>query len=245
MATSSNYSADTFVTAANPAPGRQIVYEYSIRSGTQWDVAYATRSDGGLGQNVYVAGGSGPSGSVIVYVQNAASSTISGTLQVTSTQANPVWVTGSLAVSIPAPSGTTVVTASSANPVGITGTVGVVGTASVSFVSQSTPLNVTGTVTVANQVVATSSLGTHSSFAFSTSSITVLAPNTSRKAFSIYNDSDQTYLVRLGSGASLTVWTLSLFPQQYYENPVPCFTGIVTGRGFVSGSGTIHVEEMT
>jgi hypothetical protein len=45
------------------------------------------------------------------------SGAISGAIEVTSSLANPVWITGNLAVSVPAPSGTTVVTSTLADPV--------------------------------------------------------------------------------------------------------------------------------
>jgi hypothetical protein len=207
MTTSSNYSADTFVTAANPAPGRQIVYEYPVRSGTQWTVAYTTRSDGGIGQNVYIAGGLGPGGVIPVSQTNPTSIslsgvTIGGVLEVTTSAGNPVEITGSVYV-----------------------------------LNQSSGSGGGGMLPASGSV--------HYSIAFSTLSTPLLSANASRKALSIYNDSDQTYLVRLGTGASTTSWSFSLFPQQFYESPYPGFTGDVSGIGYTSGSGTIHVEEMT
>jgi len=147
MITSSNYSADAYVTGANPAPGRPLLVEYPIRSGTQWGVAYTTRSDGGIGLNVYIAGGVGPNGAVAVSQTNAtpislSGVTIGGIIEVTSSQANPVWVTSSgiAVVNLPATqsvfvvnqqssslSGTVVVTSSQANPVYVSGTVTVAG----------------------------------------------------------------------------------------------------------------------
>lgn len=66
MTTGSNYAAEAYVTAANPAPGVDHIYEYPVRSGSGWDVAYTTRSDGGIGLNTYIAGGTGPGGAVPV-----------------------------------------------------------------------------------------------------------------------------------------------------------------------------------
>ncbi len=67
---------DAYVTGANPAPGRSIVYEYPVRSGTGWSVALASRSDGGIGINAYIAGGTGASGTVPVAIRDGSGSPI-------------------------------------------------------------------------------------------------------------------------------------------------------------------------
>jgi hypothetical protein len=173
---SSNYAADAYVTAANPAPGRPEVVSYPIRSGTGWTEGFVTKSDGGIGLNVYLAGGVGPSGAIPVSQTNPtqislSGVTIGGVIEVTSSQANPAWVTGSVYVLNPSSgsggiSGTItatitgVVEVSQSNiqltqsvyvlqqPIGVTGTVGVSGTASVRVESFSGPVEVTGVVTV-------------------------------------------------------------------------------------------------
>jgi len=158
---SSHYAADAYVTGANPAPGRQLEFEYQIRSGTGYTTGTSTRYDGGIGINVYIAGGGGPSGTIPI---------VGG--------AQPA------------------------------------------------------------------SGSSHFEIVFSTSSVILLPANAGRNAFSIYNDANQTYLVRLGSIASVSAWSFSLFPQQFYESSYPGYTGDVAGIGFITGSGTIHVEEM-
>ena len=61
---SSNYFAEVAVTAANPAPGQPYVAQYPVRSGTGYTYADVTQSDGGIGLNTYVAGGTQPDGAV-------------------------------------------------------------------------------------------------------------------------------------------------------------------------------------
>lgn len=402
---SSNYAADAYVTAANPAPGRDELYPYLVTSGTGFEERYVTKSDGGIGLNVYLAGGAGPSGVIPVSQTNPVNIslsgvTIGGVITVTSSLADPVWITGSVFVLNPGGSSslsgvltatiTGVVAVSQTNlpatqsvlitgqPIGVSGTVGVSGTASVFIGGQDGPLGVSGTVSVSltgvlpvsqtnlpatqsvyvvnqtsgsvtvsgtasvsvtnfpavvtvsgtgafdvtvsnlpatqsvfvvnqasssitgtvtvsgtgvfeitgsvfvlNQtsssitgtVTVTStieepvnitgtvtvegitfsgglsitqpSVGSPSVFPFQTSTFdTLLAAEPTRIAFSIYNDTNQTYLVCLGSNADVNTFDFSLFPQEFYESPYPGYTGIVTGIGYGSGSGNLRVKEM-
>lgn len=307
--TSSNYAADAYVTAANPAPGREEYVSYLVPSGTGFQERFLTKSDGGIGLNVYIAGGTGPGGAIPVTGTldvNLSGATISGSfggdvnitasipLYVTSTVSDPVWVTGSVEVVNLAFPATQSVEIVSPDPLRVTGSVEVVGTASVAIVSLPSPIDVTGTVrlestgvfvqnwpetqnvlvtndltaslsgvtidsgallvtgsfvlagfsaTVAASEVHPSS-SNHNSFPFSTSSVVLLQANPTRSSFSIYNDSCQAYLVRLGPSASIDLWTFSLLPDHYYESPYPGYTGIVTGIGYMSGAGNIRVEEM-
>ena len=179
---SSNYAADAYVTAANPAPGRPETVSYPVRSGTQWTEAFTTRSDGGIGLNVYVAGGVGPAGVIPVSQTNPTPISLSGVtigaiVTVTSSQADPVWVTGSVYVINPSSgsvgiSGTITATITGvvevsqsniqltqsvyvlAQPIGVTGTVGVSGTASVRVESFGGPVEVFGGVSVSGSVTA-------------------------------------------------------------------------------------------
>jgi len=180
---SSNYAADAYVTAANPAPGRPELVSYPIRSGTGWTEGFVTKSDGGIGLNVYLAGGAGPLGVIPVSQTNPtqislSGVTIGGVIEVTSSQANPAWITGSVYVINPSSgsggiSGTItatitgVVEVSQSNiqltqsvyvlqqPIGVTGTVGVSGTASVRVEAFGAPIGVIGGVTVSGSVTAT------------------------------------------------------------------------------------------
>lgn len=100
---SSHYNADAYVTAANPAPGRVLEFEYPIRSGSGWTTGTGSREDGGIGLNVYVAGGTGPAGVIPVSQTNPTSVSlsgvsISGILEVTTSAGNPVEITGAVYV---------------------------------------------------------------------------------------------------------------------------------------------------
>ena len=176
--TSSNWAAQAYVTGANPPPGRQELASYLVNSGTGFEERFVTTSDGGIGLNVYIAGGSGQGGAVAVSQTNPVSIslsgvTIGGVITVTSSLADPVWVTGSVYVLNPSSgssslsgvltatiTGTVAVSQTNVpltqtvyitgQPLGVTGTVSVSGTASVNIVSLPQPLGVSGTVAVSN-----------------------------------------------------------------------------------------------
>ena len=174
--TSSNWAADAYVTASNPAPGRQRLEPYLVASGTGFAERYVTKSDGGIGLNVYIAGGAGPLGSIPVSQTNPtqislSGVTIGGVIEVTTSAGHPIAVTGSVYIlNQSTGSGVTQVTATitgvvqtsqtnipltqsvliTGQPIGVTGIVGVSGTASVNIVSLPQPLQVSGVVAVSN-----------------------------------------------------------------------------------------------
>lgn len=88
--------------------------------------------------------------------------------------------------------------------------------------------------------------GSTTAIAFvSASNNTVLAANSNRARFSIYNDSSGNYLVLFsGSGISDTMFSFYLPPQTMYDSDIPTYTGPIQGRGWGSGSGNIYVTEM-
>lgn len=99
-----SWQNDVYVTGANPPPGRTI----PVESG--WGHS-GSRADGGVGINVYVAGGAGPLGAIPVSQTNPAQISLSGVsiggvIEVTSTAGNPVLVTGSVYVLNPGSGGT-------------------------------------------------------------------------------------------------------------------------------------------
>lgn len=87
---------------------------------------------------------------------------------------------------------------------------------------------------------------TKSNVASSTSSVTILASNSSRKGASIYNDSTQTlYLDETGGTASSNSYTTQVPPQQLYELPGPTiYNGAITGI-WASANGNARVKETT
>ena len=335
MSVPSNYAADAWVTSANPAPGRDEVISYPVRSGTQWTEAFTTRSDGGIGLNVYIAGGIGPNGEVLIsgtttggggggsaiFVGPSVSpsaSTVSvvpqtasivmllseswrlgwsifnnttsqlslyfgpatgtasftmlpqstyetedlvfigavygswasdgaGQAVVTEFVGGVTGSTGTINLNITNLPATQSVALVSPLPLPVTGTVGVVGTASVLIEGSSGPLNVTGTVAVSSLPgVVQPSTSTKGVFPLQTSSAdTLIAANSARIAFTIFNDSDKSYLVSFGAGASTASFDFVLGSQQFYESSYPSYVGIVTGIGAASGTGNIRVQELT
>jgi hypothetical protein len=289
------WNAEVIVTGANPAPG--FIYTPGF-------------SNEGRGLNVYIAGGTGPSGALPVYIANAASGGVGQFVDITSPLLNgAVWVTGSVWVLNPSSgsAGGEVTVSGTASvwvtnlPLQVSGNVGVVGTASVNVVSLPTPLQVTGTVAVEGVTVVTGTVALESSgvfvqnlpatqsvfvvnqtqaaitgvidvnvvsgalsatvvvpapasaalglFPFSPVAVQLLPASPGRITFSIYNDADQYFLVRLGGVADQTNYTLAVPPFFFYESPYPSWQGTVSGVGWSGGaypgSGTIHVTEQS
>jgi hypothetical protein len=87
--------------------------------------------------------------------------------------------------------------------------------------------------------------GTNASFSYhSASSRLILAPNTSRRSFKIYNDTETNYIMTFGFTASLNQITTVIPPQWTYEDDFPGWQGPVAGIGVGGGSGTIYYTEM-
>ena len=103
-------------------------------------------------------------------------------------------------------------------------------------------VNPSGALTVEN-TPATSTTGTVTTASVTTSNTTVLASNNSRKGATIYNEGTVTVLVKLGSTASATSYTVKILQDGYYEVPFG-YTGIVTGIT-ASGTATCRVSELT
>ena len=79
--------------------------------------------------------------------------------------------------------------------------------------------------------------------ASSTTPITLLAANGSRSGATICNEGTGELTLLTGSGVSATVYTLILFPGDYYEIPFG-YTGIITGfwNSAVAGNNARIVE---
>lgn len=72
---------------------------------------------------------------------------------------------------------------------------------------------------------------------------TLLAANTDRKGFSIFNDSTAILYVKLGTGASSTDFSFRITPQGYYESGVLAYRGIITGTWASNASGAARLSE--
>lgn len=85
--------------------------------------------------------------------------------------------------------------------------------------------------------------GTKSNVAGSASSVTILAANTSRKRWSVFNDSAAVlYLDTTGGTASATSYTVQIPANGYFEGPAPVNTGLITGI-WASATGNARVVE--
>jgi hypothetical protein len=109
------------------------------------------------------------------------------------------------------------------------------GVVSIQGVTSGTPLQIT------NQKTDTSTV---SSVAGSTSTTTILASNTSRLGFTVYNASTKSMYLKLGSAASTSSYSVLLVKDAYWEDPFG-YTGIVTAVWDSGVSGNALVTEMT
>lgn len=83
------------------------------------------------------------------------------------------------------------------------------------------------------------------SVAASTSVVTLLAANTARRMATVSNDSNKYLYLKLGTGASVTSYTVKIDTDEYYELPFPAYTGIVTAIWQTGASGAARITEIT
>lgn len=84
---------------------------------------------------------------------------------------------------------------------------------------------------------------TVTSVAAAVASTQLLAANAARKGATLYNDSPAELLVKLGTGAAPTSFTLSMLPGSYYELPYG-YVGRVDGI-WATAAGNARVTELT
>lgn len=77
----------------------------------------------------------------------------------------------------------------------------------------------------------------------SITAVTLAAPNSSRKAMVLWNDSTATVNIRFGPSASMTVFTWRIGPQSGYELPLPIFIGEVSGIWDAANGAMLITEE--
>lgn len=86
---------------------------------------------------------------------------------------------------------------------------------------------------------------TNANVAGSASSVTLIASNTSRKGFTIFNDSDAILYVKLGSTASTSSFNYRLTPYGILEAVGPTvYTGVIDGI-WASATGAARIGELT
>ena len=85
---------------------------------------------------------------------------------------------------------------------------------------------------------------TLSNVSASASSTSILAANTSRRSFSVYNDSSAILYLKLGATASATSHTVQLAAGAFYECPISWgYQGAVDGI-WASATGSARVTEV-
>lgn len=99
----------------------------------------------------------------------------------------------------------------------------------------------TGTTFSVSQ--STSATGTLTSVANAITSTTVLASNSSRKGFIVYNDSSVVLYIAFAATASTTAFSAKLQPGSAYNSDT-LYTGIITGIA-AAASGSARVTEFT
>jgi hypothetical protein len=95
--------------------------------------------------------------------------------------------------------------------------------------------------TLATRVVPLTS-ATPAQVASSASAVTLQASNASRRQLVVVNDSTAVLYLKYGSGALATSYTVKLAAGDYWEMPLPAYTGIVTGI-WASANGFAYVTE--
>ena len=105
------------------------------------------------------------------------------------------------------------------------------------------PINATSGNVLVQEAGATTA--TQTTPALSTTSATLLASNTSRRAASVYNGSTANVFVRLSAtAASSTVYTIKLAAAGYYEVPGN-YTGAITAILDAGTTSLVQVTEVT
>jgi hypothetical protein len=89
------------------------------------------------------------------------------------------------------------------------------------------------------------SIGTASDVTGSTSAVDILAANVNRKGAFVFNDTNRTLYLKLGSGVSISSFTTKVPADDLYEVPFPAYTGIITGIWPAGVSGSARVTELT
>jgi len=126
--------------------------------------------------------------------------------------------------------------------VNVTGSTVVVGTASITGnTSVINTVTVTGTTVNIFERVATPSI---SRVTASTASTQLLASTAGRKGAYFYNDSTASMYLKFGTTASTTSFTVLMRPNDFFELPLPTYTGVIHGI-WDATNGAAQVTEVT
>jgi len=189
-------------------------------------------------------------------------SSITGSTSVINTVSSNIFVGGSVAsTSNPVPiqpplSGYLVVSGNTSviNVVSITGSTTLVGTSSITgstsvintvAITGNTTLvgvsSITGTTTGIFERVSTATL---TNVAASTASTQLLASTAGRKGAFFFNDSTASLYLKYGTTASTSSFTVLLRPNDYYELPMPIYTGVLEGI-WDATNGNVRITELS
>lgn len=78
----------------------------------------------------------------------------------------------------------------------------------------------------------------------STSSVELLGSQVERCMATLFNDSTADLYVKYGAGASQSDFSVKIKPQAYYELPLPCYTGQISGA-WSAANGSVKVTSFT
>lgn len=73
----------------------------------------------------------------------------------------------------------------------------------------------------------------------------ILAPNQARKAAAIFNGTDKTLYIKMGTGVSSSSYTLQMVSGAYFELQLPAYAGAIEAVATAAGLGSIFITEYT
>jgi hypothetical protein len=95
-----------------------------------------------------------------------------------------------------------------------------------------------------SEVPAQATTATVTSVNDSASSVTLLSLNTARKMATFFNDSTVTLYLKFGTTASTSDFTVKILAGDYFELPLPVYTGRIDGIWASDASGAVRITEM-
>lgn len=112
------------------------------------------------------------------------------------------------------------------------------------FFQATQPVSIAATASTTTLLAATAATATLTNVASSATTVSLLGSQATRKGASFFNDSTANLFLKLGATASLTSFTVKIFPGELYELPVPSFTGAIDGI-WDAANGAVRITELT
>ena len=104
--------------------------------------------------------------------------------------------------------------------------------------------NTAGELLVAKNQGEISATATLTNVAASITSVQLLAANTSRESWMIYNDSTSIAYINFGATASATAFSVKMIADSFYESKNNVYTGIINII-WVAANGSARVTELS